>query len=164
VVLAGRIAAVWDGPAAPDGVDLDLAIRPDLDRHVLIYPGLINLHDHPLNAAVPLWQAPTSHVQAAIRRPTGTEPYGNRYQWSTTSPAELTRLVASPRTALTEPLALNLTPEVVKYGEVRMIPGGTTATQGASANAAYDTLLARNVDNQNFGRDRIDNHVPAISS
>jgi len=45
-----------------------------------------------------------------------------------------------------------------------MILGGATATQGAPANDAYDTLLARNVDNQNFGRDRIDNYVPAVAS
>jgi hypothetical protein len=65
---------------------------------------------------------------------------------------------------LTEPIALNLGAEVVKYGEARMILGGTTANQGAAPSPAYDTLLARNVDNSNFGRDRIDNFVPAISS
>jgi 5-methylthioadenosine/S-adenosylhomocysteine deaminase len=164
LVRNGRIAAVWDGPTPPEGISLESVIRPDLGPDVLIYPGLINLHDHPLNSALPLWQAPASHVQATAGRPTGTEPYANRYQWSTTSPPELTRLVVSPRTALTEALALNLAPEVVKYGEARMILGGTTATQGAQPSAAYDTLLARNVDNQNFGRDRIDNYVPAIAS
>ena len=59
---------------------------------------------------------------------------------------------------------MNLAPEVVKYGEARMILGGTTATQGAPVSASYDTLLARNVDHQNFGRDRIDNYVPAIAT
>ena len=107
---------------------------------------------------------PSSHVQAAVGRPTGTEPYANRYQWSVDSPPEFRRLVVSARTALTDPLGLNLAAEVVKYGEARMILGGTTATQGAEPNAAYDTLLTRNVDNQNFGRDRIDNYVPAIAS
>jgi len=164
LVQDGRITAVWDGPIPPDGVDVDDAVRPQIGQGTLIYPGLINLHDHPLNAALPLWQTPASHAQSASGRPLGTEPYANRYQWSVDSPPELRRLVASARTVLTDPLALNLAAEVVKYGEARMILGGTTATQGASPDPAYDTLLARNVDNQNFGRDRIDNYVPAIAS
>lgn len=164
LVRDGRIAAVWDGPIPPAGIDLDSVMRPALGPNALIYPGLINLHDHPLNDALPLWQAPSAHVQAAVGRSTGTEPYANRYQWSVDSPPEFSRLVPFARTVLTDPLGLNLAAEVVKYGEARMILGGTTATQGAPANAAYDTLLARNVDSPNFGRDRIDNFVPAIAS
>ena len=164
LVRDGRIAAVWDGPIPPAGIDLGSVIRPALDPNALIYPGLINLHGHPLNDALPLWQPPSAHVQAAVGRSTGTEPYANRYQWSVDSPPEFRRLVPTARTVLTDPLGLNLAAEVVKYGEARMILGGTTATQGAPVNAAYDTLLARNVDSQNFGRDRIDNFVPAIAS
>ena len=164
LVRDGRIAALWDGPIPPAGINLDSVMHPALGPNALIYPGLINLHDHPLNDALPLWQTPSSHVQAAVGRATGTEPYANRYQWSVDSPPETRRLVASARTALTDPFGLNLAAEVIKYGEARMILGGTTATQGAPANAAYDTLLARNVDNPNFGRDRIDNFVPAIAS
>ncbi len=164
LVRNGRIAAVWDGPIPPEGVNLDDAVRPAIGPNAIIYPGLINLHDHPLNDALPLWQPPSSHVQAGAGRPAGTEPYANRYQWSTDSPPELRRLVQAARTVLTEPLALNLAAEVVKYGEARMILGGTTAAQGAPENPAYDTLLARNIDNLNFGRDHIDNYVPAIAS
>jgi cytosine/adenosine deaminase-related metal-dependent hydrolase len=164
LIREGRIAAVWNGPIPPGGIDLASAVRPDLPPNVLIYPGLINLHDHPLNSALPLWQTPSSHAQPSMGRPTGTEPYANRYQWSTFSPPEQLRLIANARTVLTEPLALNLAAEVVKYGEARMILGGTTATQGAPTSASYDTLLARNVDHQNFGRDRIDNYVPAIAT
>jgi cytosine/adenosine deaminase-related metal-dependent hydrolase len=164
LVRDGHIAALWDGPIPPAGVNLDSVARAVLRPNAVIYPGLINLHDHPLNSALPLWQTPSSHIQAAVGRPSGTEPYANRYQWSIDSPPEFRRLVQSARTVLTDPLALNLAAEVVKYGEARMILGGTTATQGAPPNAAYDTLLARNVDNQNFGRDRIDNYVPAIAS
>jgi cytosine/adenosine deaminase-related metal-dependent hydrolase len=164
LVRDGRIAAVWNGPIPPNGVNLDDVPRADIGADALIYPGLINLHDHPLNSALPLWQAPSSHVQSSIGRPSGVEPYANRYQWSADPPPEFRRLVISPRTALTEPLALGLAAEVVKYGEARTILGGTTATQGAPPHAAYDTLLARNVDSPNFGRDRIDNYVPAITS
>jgi 5-methylthioadenosine/S-adenosylhomocysteine deaminase len=160
----GRIAAVWNGPIPPDSLNLDGVPRAEIGPDALIYPGLINLHDHPLNSALPLWQPPSSHVQSSIGRPSGTEPYANRYQWSADPPPEFRRLVISPRTALTEPIALNFAAEVVKYGEARMILAGTTATQGAPPHAAYDTVLARNVDSPNFGRDRIDNYVPAIAS
>ena len=54
LVRDGRIAAVWDGPIPPAGIDLDAVVRPELDPNALIYPGLINLHDHPLNGALPL--------------------------------------------------------------------------------------------------------------
>lgn len=164
LIRDGRIAAVWNGSIPPTSIVLDSVVHAELGPNALIYPGLINLHDHPLNGALPLWQPPSSHVQSSFGRPSGTEPYSNRYQWSVDSPPELRRLLAAPRTVLTEPIALNLAAEVVKYGEARMILGGATANQGANPNPAYDTLLARNVDNSNFGRDRIDNFVPAISS
>jgi len=167
LVRDGRIAAIWDGPHAPEGVDVDGATVVDAGPHALIYPGLINLHDHPLFAMLPLWQPPSSHVQADRGRPTGAEPYANRYQWNqvgVTSPPEYRRVVGNPQLIVTDPIALNLSAEVVKYAEVKMLLGGTTATQGAPPSLAYDTLLARNVDNQNFGRDRIDNRVPSIAS
>ena len=62
----------------------------------------------------------------------------NRYQWSVDSPPEFFRIVASARTALKDPLGLDLAAEVVKYGEARLILGGATATQGAPANTAYE--------------------------
>ena len=108
LIRDGRIAAVWDGPIPPTGIDLDSVVRPALARDALIYPGLINLHGHPLNDALPLWQPPSAHVQSASGRSTGTEPYANRYQWSVDSPPEFRRLVPAARTVLTDPLGLNL--------------------------------------------------------
>jgi 5-methylthioadenosine/S-adenosylhomocysteine deaminase len=167
LVRDGVIAAVWDGPDDPAGVDLAGVTRVLLGPDALIYPGLINLHDHPSYGALPLWSPPSSHVQASLGRPAGTEPYANRYQWNTvgvTSPPEYRRLVENAAAILTNPIALNLGAEAVKYAEARMILGGTTATQGAPPNPAYDSLLARNVDNANFGRDRIENRVESIVS
>src|SRR4029450_5017923 len=46
LVRNGRIAAVWDGPIPPDGVSLEDAARPAIGPNAIIYPGLINLHDH----------------------------------------------------------------------------------------------------------------------
>jgi cytosine/adenosine deaminase-related metal-dependent hydrolase len=167
LIRGGQIEAIWQGPDAPPDLDLTGAVRVDAGPGAAIYPGLINLHDHPLFDALPVWVPPTSHVQAALGRPTGLEPYANRYQWNivgSTSPPEYRRLVANAQGILNDPLALNLSAESVKYAEVKMLLGGTTATQGAPPSVAYDTLLARNVDNANFGRDRIDNRVNAIAS
>ncbi len=82
LVRDGRIEAVWQGGKTPDGVDLTGAVRAPLGPHAYIYPGLINLHDHPFFDMLPLWQPPSSHQQPAAGRPQGTEPYGNRYQWN----------------------------------------------------------------------------------
>jgi hypothetical protein len=45
-----------------------------------------------------------------------------------------------------------------------MILGGTTTTQGGGSDPAYDSLLTRNVESINFGRQRILSHVPPIGS
>jgi len=79
LVRDGVIAAVWDGPDGPASVDLAGVTRVLLGPDALIYPGLINLHDHPFYGALPLWSPPSSHVQASLGRPAGTEPYANRY-------------------------------------------------------------------------------------
>ena len=157
LVRAGRIAAVWQGAKPPEGVTLDGVVRPELGPHAIIFPGLINLHDHPFFDALPMWQTPASHVQAAIGRPTGAEPYANRGQWRGGSPEAL-RLVNNPATILDG----FLLSDVIKYGKVRMILGGTTTTDGGGSSPLYDTLLARNAESPNFGRQRIANRVDSI--
>lgn len=166
LVRDGRIAAVWQGAKPPKGVDLSGMIRAPLGPRAHIYPGLINLHDHPFYDMLPLWQPPSSHRQPAAGRPSGTEPYANRYQWNSPpgQPAEVVRLTTNPSGMLTQTTALNQLTEVIKFGKARMILGGTTATQGGGSNAAYDSLLARNVESTHFGRRRILSRVSAIGS
>jgi cytosine/adenosine deaminase-related metal-dependent hydrolase len=165
LVRNGRIAAVWQGAKPPAGLDLTGVIRPPLGAHAYIYPGLINLHDHPFFDVLPLWQAPASHRQPALGRPNGTEPYANRYQWNTApaQPLEVQRLIKNPSTILTEGDALGRLDEVLTFGKVRMILGGTTSTQGGRSGAAYDAQLSRDVEGVNFGRQRIFSRVGAIS-
>lgn len=165
LVRDGRIEAVWQGGKTPVGVDLTGVIRAPLGQHVYIYPGLINLHDHPFFDVLPLWQPPSSHQQPAAGRPQGTEPYANRYQWNSGVRApEVLRLVNNPASMLTEATGLGRLVDVIKFGRARMILGGTTTTQGGGSNPAYDSLLARNVEGVNFGRQRILSRVGAISS
>ena len=72
LVRDGRIAAVWKGAHPPDSVDLSGVVRVPLGPHAYIYPGLINLHDHPFYGVLPLWQPPSSHRQPELGRPLGT--------------------------------------------------------------------------------------------
>lgn len=165
LVRNGRIEAVWKGDKTPKGLDLTGVVRTPLGKHAYIYPGLINLHDHPFYDVLPLWQPPSSHQQPAAGRPLGTEPYANRYQWNSGArPPEVLRLVANPSTMLTESTGLGRLVDVIKFGRARMILGGTTTTQGGGSNPAYDSLLARNVEAVNFGRQRILSRVGAIAS
>ncbi len=165
LVRDDRIVAVWKGPRPPRGAPVGDAVTVDLDPQALIFPGLINLHDHPTFSMLPLWPAPSSHVQAGAGRPLGTEPYANRYQWNRmlgAAPPEERRLIDSPQLALVTTQGLGLAAEVVKYAEVEALLGGETTLQGAPAMAATDGLLARNVESLNFGRARIESYVPSI--
>ncbi len=54
--------------------------------------------------------------------------------------------------------------DVIKFGRARMILGGTTSTQGGGSDPAYDSLLARNIEGINFGRQRILSRVGAIGT
>src|SRR5688572_19041165 len=158
LVRDGRIAAIWKGAKPPQGVDLTGAVRAPLGPHAYIYPGLINLHDHPFYGVLPLWQPPSSHRHPGLARPLGTEPYANRYQWNSeglTQPEEASRLISQPSTILTEGSVLGRLIDVIKFSKARMILGGTTTTQGTASHPAYDSLLARNVGSTTFGRQRI---------
>lgn len=165
LIRDGRIAAIWQGGNVPVGVDVSDARRVPLGDHAYIYPGLINLHDHPFYDMLPLWQTPASHRQPAAGRPLGSEPYANRYQWNAgPPPVEQTRLVANASGMLTQASGLGRLTEVIKFGKARMILGGTTTTQGGGSNASYDSLLARNVEAMHFGRQRVFSRVPAIGA
>jgi len=165
LVRDGKIVATWQGANTPYGVAIDNAVIIDLGPKGLIFPGLINLHNHPAFDMLELWPTPSSHVEASLGRPLGTEPYANRYQWNIvgrTSPPEFVRLVNNPMNLLVSPIGLNLYPEVGKYAEVKAMLGGETAIQGGPLDPRVDNILIRNVDDSNFGRARIASRVPSI--
>ena len=167
LIRDGRIDATWQGTKAPTGVDISNVVVIDLGSTGLIFPGLINLHNHPTYDTLETWPAPSSHVQALLGRPLGSEPYANRYQWNTAmgnSPPEFLRLVANPQSLLNAPIGLNLYPEVGKYAEVQAMLGGETATQGGPLDPRVDNILIRNVDDVNFGRSKIQSRVQSIDS
>jgi 5-methylthioadenosine/S-adenosylhomocysteine deaminase len=166
LVRGDRIVAVWQGERPPIGTPVDGAVLVELDPPALIFPGMINLHNHPTYDMLRLWPTPSSDVQLALGRPLGTEPYGNRYQWNGTfgTSPEYMRLVQTPQLALVLAQGLGLEPEMVKYAQVLALVGGETTNEGALPNPATDGLLARNVESSNFGRQRIQARVESIGS
>jgi len=168
LVVGDTISAVWSGDTVPPGVDATRATVVETGPEGLIFPGLINLHDHPSYDALPLWPPPSAHKQPALGRPLGTEPYANRYQWgaagSPLGPAEIERRIENPQNILVADDALGLYVEVLKHAEARAILSGQTAIQGEgnTGEPGLDGLLARNIAGTNFGRDRIDQRVPSV--
>ena len=163
LVRNGRIVATWNGQRPPEGVSIGDAVQIDLGSRGRIFPGLINLHNHPTFNMLELWPAPSSHVETNLGRPLGTEPYANRYQWGMgNAPAEYRRLVANPQDLLNSPIGLNLYPEIGKYSEIKAMLGGETADEGGPDDPTTNNILIRNVASLNFGRDRIESRVPSI--
>jgi 5-methylthioadenosine/S-adenosylhomocysteine deaminase len=165
LVRNGSIVAIWQGQKAPHGVPIENAIELDLGPEALIFPGLINVHNHPTYDVLNPWPAPSSDVQSAMGRPLGTEPYANRYQWNnvpSTSPPEYRLLVDTPQLLLNSSAGLGLLSEVVKYSEVKAMLGGETAFQDGLPDPATDNLMIRNVQSANFGRQAVFSRVPSI--
>jgi len=164
-IRGDSIVATWQGshtpPEASSAVDIDLGPK------ALIFPGLINLHDHPTYDVLSSWPAPSSHRQPQMGRPLGSEPYANRYQWNPMmgqAPLEYRRLVDNPQKLLTSPVGLGLGPQVVKYAEIRAALGGETTIQGGSDPIADQTLI-RNVEAESFsGPGRIASSVAPIDA
>lgn len=166
LVRNGKIVATWNGQNPPIGISIGGAVQIDLGSSARIFPGLINLHNHPTYNMLDLWPAPSSHVEANLGRPLGTEPYANRYQWNrmlNNAPPEGRRLIENPQALLNSPIGLNLYPEVEKYSKVKAMLGGVTTDEGAPSNPTTDNILIRNVESLNFGRNRIDSWVPSIN-
>jgi 5-methylthioadenosine/S-adenosylhomocysteine deaminase len=162
LVRGDQIVGVWgQGAPPPSGVAIGGARVVDLGPNGLVFPGLINVHDHPSFDVLPLWLPPASHRQPDQGRPTGTEPYANRYQWNgANGPPEYQRLVTNPLTALE---ALNLYPEALKYAETEALLGGETAIQGAT-DQNVEHLLVREVEDGSFGGRIASPEVPSIDS
>lgn len=162
---SGKVVAIWQGREAPKGTPIGKAIEIDLGPKALIFPGLINLHNHPTYDVLDPWPAPSSDVQSNLGRPLGTEPYANRYQWNdvaSTSPPEYRRLVDTPQLLMNSGLGLGLLSEVVKYSEIKAMLGGETTFQDGLPDPATDNLMIRNAQSANFGRQAVLSRVASI--
>lgn len=82
-----------------------------LDTQGVIYPGLIDLHNHLNYNVLPLWNPP--------------QQFGDRYEWR--AAAAYKRDISQPMAAI---VAKGLSAAVVRYVEAKLLVGGTTSSQG----------------------------------
>lgn len=143
LVLRGRIATLDStGRVIPDGfvcVEDDLVASvslaatgippafqgsPVIETGGTIYPGLIELHNHPAYNAIPLWSVPTRYL--------------NRGQWR--NDPLYKRKVANPATLLTHHPQDIYPKSVARYVECRALLGGVTTTQGLTLSSLGGTV------------------------
>ncbi|NLT53785.1 MAG: amidohydrolase family protein [Actinomycetales bacterium] len=127
----GLIAAITPLDAVPPGFE-------DARRVTaggIIYPGLIDLHNHLLYNSLPLWREPNRAV-----------PWDSHNQW-TRAPSYRSR-VSAPANLLGAAAGRAL----LRYVETRAVVGGTTSVQGnPKGSVPPDGELVRNVDSERFG-------------
>ena len=127
----GLIAAVAPVDAVPAGFEN----APRIAAGGLIYPGLIDLHNHLMYNSLPLWTEPARKVPWTSHNQWGGAP---TYSSRISQPARL--LGAAAGRAL------------LRYVETRAIVGGTTSIQGNPRGAVPpDNDLVRNVDSEKLG-------------
>ena len=150
LVRRGKIVAVWEGVEQPPGVLIGNASVIEAGSEDLVFPGLINLHNHLNWNHLHAWPAPSTHAIPQEGKD-GTDPYANRYQWGGGGdpfgfkPLEQRRLVGNPSSVLVESEGLDLEGEVQKYAETAALLGGETTIQGGGGKEAR-RILVRNVE------------------
>ena len=123
-----------------DAVPAHAAGAVELSTRALIFPGLMNIHDHIGFNAIPQWNVPA--LMQDVSDWTSLDDYRTHVRY--------------PHDILTEPDYYGLLPEAGKYAEVKALVAGTTSVQGSfPLSAGFTNHLARNVDLTNFGEDRI---------
>ena len=130
-LAGGKIAAIARaGESLPEGAK----DAPVVDSKGVIYPGIIDLHNHPEYAIYPL---------LPINRK-----YRDRYEWRWYDDVYNKR-ITYPQEVLTRPHYLDLGIEIGRYGEYKALAGGTTTLQGGRINLAYskEECLVRNIEN-----------------
>ena len=111
-IRAGRIESVVKaGEPLPAGAE---RARP-IDTGGVIYPGLIDLHNHPEYAIYPLMP---------IERK-----YKDRYEWRNYDD-DYAKRISAPNVLLGNAEYYNLGMDVGRYGEYMALAGGTTTLQG----------------------------------
>jgi len=145
LVVEGLISAVWSEgqtmPTAAEGIE-------QIETGGIIYPGLLDVHNHPHYNAIPIWDH-------------GTDGWNNRYEWRTENAYKnaITKVENGLNDGGSDGCSLMV--ESMKHAEVKSIVGGTTVIQGATSEneATFDSILARNLEKTNFGEDRIETRV-----
>lgn len=105
-----------------------------IETRGVIYPGIIDLHNHPEYAIYPPMPIPRV--------------YKDRYEWRNYDD-DYTKRITYPNTVMTNDIYYGLGSEVGRFGEMQALVGGTTTLQGSRTFAAYskNECLARNIEN-----------------
>jgi 5-methylthioadenosine/S-adenosylhomocysteine deaminase len=128
----GLIEAVTPLDAEPAG----FGGAPRVAAGGVIYPGLIDLHNHLLYNTLPLWTEPT--------RPT---PWTSHTEWPNQAPSYQEK-INDPAELLGKAAGRAL----LRYVETRAIIGATTAVQGnPNGTPLPDGDLVRNIDSERLG-------------
>jgi 5-methylthioadenosine/S-adenosylhomocysteine deaminase len=130
----GLIAAVTPGDPVPAGFQ----DAPRVAAGGLIYPGLIDLHNHLLYNSLPLWTEPSR-----------TKPWESHNEWVQDDDAPTYRTQVSAPARL---LGAAAGRALLRYVETRAMVGGTTCIQGnPKGTPPPDGDLVRNVDTERLG-------------
>jgi len=131
----GRIEAIVKaGEALPPGAEN----APVVDTGGVIYPGLIDIHNHPEYAMYPL---------LPLKRR-----YLDRYEWRYYDD-DYAKRITNQQSFITGAKYLNLYPEVGRYGELKALVAGTTSLQGMRKDQPYaaEGCLVRNTETASVG-------------
>ena len=121
-----------------------------VDTRGIIFPGLIDLHNHVAFNVFPAWKPMRQQLPNGHRK---EEKFSNRYEWRYHS-AEYKRLVQKP---FDNSMKENFFCKMNTYGELRALVGGTT-TIGNTSDGGEECLkgLVRNLDDpEQVGQRRI---------
>ena len=157
LVQNGKITAVWSGQNIPQNVDLTDV--PVIETNGTIYPGLIDSHNHMHYNHIPLWDF---DVHTSSTSDEGG--YSNRNQWKNNPTYK--RDISWMKTFVQTSSMWNMADQQMKYAEVMAVAGGVTAVQGSpsSGTKAWDSMLSRNIELNNFGEDGIHTKVTTLES
>jgi 5-methylthioadenosine/S-adenosylhomocysteine deaminase len=111
----GKIMAIAkQGESLPDGAKDAVVI----ETKGAIYPGMIDLHNHPDYAFYPLMPI--------------TKKYRDRYEWRWYD-EDYNKRITYPQELMTRAYYFDLGLEIGRYGEYKALAGGTTSIQGGGA-------------------------------
>lgn len=134
-IRAGRIERIIkEGDPLPVGAESARTIRTD----GVIYPGMIDLHNHPEFSIYPLLPI--------------VKTYKDRYEWRFYDDAYQQR-ITYPQSILANNDYYDLGMEIGRYGEYKAMVGGTTTLQGGDVDRPYSAseCLVRNVETSRVG-------------
>lgn len=135
----GLIVALGaSGDPPPDGFSAGSVNVVDAGD-AIVYPGLIDLHNHIAYNCLPLWIAPDR-----------SQPWTQRYEWP--KDPDYLPSITLPVNALCEANGK----AVLKYVETKAVVGGVTAIQGSSkVGRPFEGWMVRNVEYETFRTGRV---------